>query len=97
MPRYKKPRSCGCSFRGKAFKPTGTPMGELYKVTLYRDELETLRLCDAKGLTQEEAGRMMGVSRGTVQRMLASGRKKAAEALCGCKAIVFEDVVNLNK
>lgn len=68
-------------------------MAEIGRITLYRDELEALRLCDLNGLTQEEAGREMGVSRGTVQRMLSSGRKKVAMALSECKAIVFEETI----
>jgi predicted DNA-binding protein (UPF0251 family) len=89
-PRYKKPRFCGCPFRGRAFKPTGIPMSEIGRITLYRDELEALRLCDYDGLTQQEAGKKMGISRGTVQRILSSARKKVAMALSECKAIVFE-------
>jgi len=38
-------------------------------------------LCDSEGLTQEEAGARMGVSRGTVQRLLAAARKKIVDAL----------------
>jgi predicted DNA-binding protein (UPF0251 family) len=90
VPRSKKQRLCGCRFKGKAFKPTGVPMSEIGKVTLFRDELEALRLCDRDDLTQEEAGKKMGVSRGTVQRILASGRKKVAAALAEGKAVVFE-------
>ncbi|MDH4232990.1 MAG: DUF134 domain-containing protein [Nitrospirota bacterium] len=90
-PRHKKPRTCGCHFKGKAFKPTGIPLSELEKITLYIDELETLKLCDHDGLTQEEAGRKMGISRGTVQRLLSGARRKVATALSGCKAIVLEE------
>jgi len=90
-PRYKKPRTCGCSFKGKAFKPTGVPMTELETVTLYIDELETLKLCDHDGLTQEEAGQKMGISRGTVQRLLSSARGKVAAALSEYKAILLEE------
>jgi|Deesub1362A_J573_1020465.scaffolds.fasta_scaffold00093_22 predicted DNA-binding protein (UPF0251 family) len=92
-PRYKKPRRCGCKFMGRAFKPTGIPMTKIDKVALFRDELEALKLCDLDGLTQEEAGRKMGVSRGTVQRILSSARKKVAKALSECNAIVFEETV----
>ncbi len=90
MPRAKKHRNCACSFRGKAYKPTGIPMGELQRVVLHLDELEALRLCDRDGLTQEEAGQKMGISRGTVQRILSSARNKVADALTGCKAIVMD-------
>ncbi len=87
-PRYKKPRYCGCEFVGKAFKPTGIPLEKIEKIPFYMDEVEALKLCDLDGLTQEEAGRMMGISRGTVQRILAGARKKVAMALSECKALV---------
>lgn len=92
-PRCKKPRVCGCPMRGKAFKPTGIPLGEIEKITLYRDELEALKLCDMDGLTQEEAGEKMGISRGTVQRLLSEARKKTATALAGCKALLLEEII----
>ncbi len=76
--------------KGRAFKPTGTPMTELEQIALQEDELEAMRLCDLDGLTQEQAGEKMGVSRGTVQRLLNSGRKKTALALSQSKALVFE-------
>lgn len=89
-PRPKKPRICRCPFRGTAYKPTGIPVADLEKVTLFKDELEALKLCDFDGLTQEEAGREMGVSRGTAQRILASARRKVARSLSQGKAILFE-------
>lgn len=92
-PRPKKSRSCSCKFMGKAFKPTGVPMNEIEKIPFYEDELEAFKLCDFDGLTQEEAGIKMGISRATVQRMLASARKKTAEALTTCKALVCEKTI----
>lgn len=92
-PRYKKSRFCECKFKGKAFKPIGIPMTEIEKIVLYRDELEVLRLCDMEGFTQEEAGKRMEISRGTVQRILSSARKKVATALAECNAIVFEETI----
>ena len=44
-------------------------------------ELEAFRLVDLEGLTQEEAGYRMGVSRGTIWRLLQEARRKAAQAL----------------
>ena len=90
-PRPKKLRRCHGEFCGKAFKPTGTSLPELKQITLYRDELEALRLCDFEGLFQEQAGEKMGISRGTIQRILTSARKKTAEALSTGCALVFED------
>ena len=92
MPRPKKHRHCGCTIKGSIFKPTGTPLYELKQIRLQRDELEALRLCDLNGLVQEQAGSKMGVSRGTVQRLLASARRKVAQALVEGAAIVLEEM-----
>lgn len=64
-------------------------MTELEQVELQLDELEALRLCDGQGLDQQEAGQHMGVSRGTVQRLLTSARFKVANALSLGQAIVI--------
>ncbi len=90
-PRPKKKRCCEGNFCGRAFKPTGISLGELNKITLYRDELEVLKLCDYEGLFQEQAGKRMGVSRGTVQRILTSARRKTAQALTSGSALVFTE------
>ncbi len=88
-PRPKKLRNCEGNFCGRAFKPTGTPLTKLEQIELFRDEMEALRLCDMDGLTQEEAGLKMGVSRGTVQRIITIARRKTAEALTEGRALVF--------
>lgn len=44
-------------------------------------EVEALRLADLEGLSQEQAGTKMGVSRGTIWRLLQSARRKVAQAL----------------
>lgn len=44
-------------------------------------EVEALRLVDLEGLYQEQAGKAMGVSRGTIWRLLASARKKVIQSL----------------
>ncbi len=90
-PRPKKIRRCAGKFRHRAFKPTGVPVTALKQITLYRDELEVLKLCDLEGLFQEEAGEKMGISRGTVQRILTSARRKSAEALAIGAALIFAE------
>ena len=50
-------------------------------VALEPAEVEVLRLVDMLGHSQEEAGEMMGVSRGTIWRLLQEARKKTAKAL----------------
>ena len=92
MPRPRKPRHCLCPHRSgyaAVFKPAGTPLGDLEVIRLEGDELEVLHLCDGEGLTQEQAGACLGVSRGTVQRTLASARSKVARALAGHLALVI--------
>ncbi len=65
-------------------------MTELALVRLGLDELEAMRLCDLDDHDQESAGRRMGVSRGTVQRLLVSGRAKVVGALLQSAALVIE-------
>jgi len=91
-PRPKKFRNCACPHRppgAQLFKPSGIPTSELEKVLLPLDELEALRLCDSQGLSQEEAGAKMGISRGTVQRLVKSGRQKIIEAIVKGSALVI--------
>ncbi len=90
MPRPRKPRTCICPHRAgfaAVFKPAGTPLKEMEIIKLDHDELDALHLCDGEGKTQQEAGISMGVSRGTVQRLLSSARRKVAEALVNEKAL----------
>ncbi|HBL18761.1 MAG: DNA-binding protein [Elusimicrobia bacterium GWA2_69_24] len=90
-PRPVKPRRCRCPYGRNAFKPTRIPMDRLEKIPLAKDELETLRLCDLLGLTQEDAGRRMRVSRGTVQRLVTRAREKVARALIERCALVMAE------
>lgn len=88
-PRPKKTRNCEGEFEGGIYKPAGAPLSELKQIELHRDELEAFRLCDAEGLTQEEAGERMGVSRGTIQRIVTVARKKVATSLARGYSIIF--------
>ncbi len=91
-PRPKKPRNCSCPYRAKyeqVYKPAGIPLSQLEVVPLDHDELEALFLCDAQDMTQEQAGEKMGVSRGTVQRLVAQGRKKMIQAMVQGKALAI--------
>lgn len=92
MARPRKPRTCSCPHRERfeaVYKPAGTPLGGLDIISLYHDELESLHLCDGQGMTQAEAGDCMGVSRGTVQRLLQEARRKVAEALVKQQALAI--------
>ena len=63
-----------------AFNPSGS-QENLQPIYLEPAELEAFRLVDLEGLSQEEAGEKMGVSRGTIWRLLENARKKTAQAL----------------
>jgi predicted DNA-binding protein (UPF0251 family) len=92
-PRPKKPRNCNCPHHlpgALVIKPAGIPTKDLEKVELNIDELESLRLCDSEGLSQADAGQQMGVSRGTVQRLVTSGRKKIIDAILNSQALVIQ-------
>ena len=50
-------------------------------ITIEPAEVEALRLVDLEGFSQEQAGIKMGVSRGTIWRLLQNARRKVAQAL----------------
>jgi len=67
-------------------------MSELECVFLDLDELEAMRLCDYENLDQTEASKKMEISRGTLQRILYSARKKVIDALINSKAININNI-----
>ena len=90
MPRPCKQRRCRRHRGDRVFKPRSIPMSDLEVVNLQLSELEALRLCDEEGLDQAGAGERMGVSRGTIQRLLKSGRSKLMDVLLHGKALRIE-------
>jgi predicted DNA-binding protein (UPF0251 family) len=89
-PRRRKWRYCH-PFTGDTFyKPQAVPLSALDILTLGHDEIEAMRLCDHEELDQEAAAKRMNISRGTVQRLLYSGRKKMVEAITQSKALQIE-------
>lgn len=90
MPRPPKPRHVRCDPQVVHFKPAGVPMRLLKEVSLGRDELEAMRLADLEGLSHEQVGEMMNVSRATAGRILAEARRKTAAALVQGWAIRVE-------
>jgi predicted DNA-binding protein (UPF0251 family) len=65
-------------------------MIDLEQVQLTVDELEALRLADFLGMSHEQAGKQMGVSRATFGRIVEQARKTVADALIHGKAINVE-------
>ncbi|MCF2137231.1 MAG: DUF134 domain-containing protein [Candidatus Thorarchaeota archaeon] len=68
-----------------------TPEPQLNDEPIYLDlaEVEVLRLVDLDGLYQEDAGLSMGLSRGTVWRLLASARRKLLLAIFEGRPLVI--------
>ena len=80
MPRPEKKRRV-CPLSGE--RRFGTN-GNAPALNIRADELEALRLCDLEEVSQEEAAARMGISRGTLQRLLYSAHRQIAFALvCG--------------
>jgi predicted DNA-binding protein (UPF0251 family) len=77
--RFPKPINIQNPLPANTFSPS--PQTNLTPIPIEPAEIEALRLVDLEGLSQEEAGGKMGVSRGTVWRLLQSARKKTAQAL----------------
>ncbi len=89
---FKKPkRTIHLQLKTKKFKPVIDPRIKYNvlpgTVRLEKEETESIRLVDYKGLQQKEAAKKMNTSQSTVQRMLAKGRKKVADALINAKTI----------
>ena len=83
MPRPEKRRRI-CPLSGERRFSTE---GNAPALEIRADELEALRLCDLEELSQQEAADRMGVSRGTLQRLLYSAHRQIAFALVRGRSI----------
>jgi predicted DNA-binding protein (UPF0251 family) len=87
MVRPQKNRLVAFNPETSYFKPRGIPMIDLEEVQLTVDEREALRLADLLGLSHEDSGKKMGVSRATFGRIVQNARNIVADALINGKAI----------
>lgn len=67
---------------------TPDPLGNDEPIYLEPAELEVIRLVDIEDLNQQEAGVRMDTSRGTIWRLLQSGRRKVAQALIEGRQVI---------
>ncbi len=83
------PKKRRVNFEPKAvyFKPRAVPLSNIREVELKMDEMEAIRLCDLKNISQNEAAKKMKISQSTLQRILDRARKKIAEGLVMGKAL----------
>lgn len=87
MVRPQKDRRVAFNPAIRYFKPRGIPLKHLGEVRLTVDQREAIRLSDLLGMSHEEAGHRMGVSRATFGRIIERGRRTVADALINGKAI----------
>ncbi|MHA1596065.1 MAG: DUF134 domain-containing protein [Candidatus Asgardarchaeia archaeon] len=89
--RPMKPRNIMVAPKITRFRPYPFKLYSNLKppILITYDELEALRLVDVERLTQEEAGEKMNVSRGTVWRLLKSGRRKLISAVLEGREILI--------
>ena len=64
-----------------AKKMAPEPKGSNESIYIDLAEVEVLRLVDLEGMYQEQAGSAMGVSRGTIWRLLVSAREKVTRSI----------------
>jgi len=96
MPREKSEKDCRCLDTEICYTQVNKKDtdGERVVNILELAEFEAMRLCDMEGKSQIEAGKIMNISRGTIQRLLDSGRKKLVDALLNGKCIKIKKVIN---
>ncbi len=90
MPRPRRCRRIWSKPGITYFKPAGVRLAGLEDSILNVDEFEAVRLKDLVGLEQQEAAKKMGISQPTLHRLLATARRKIADALANGKAIKIE-------
>ena len=90
MPRPRKCRKVTAEPRACYFKPRAVPLCELEEVTLRRDELQALKHSDLGRGDQVSGAAAMKVSRQTFGNILASARRKLADAVVNGKALKIE-------
>lgn len=88
MARPVSPRNITGRPVARLFKPGGVPA--VGQVPMGIDEFEAVRLADLEALEHEQAARRMGISRQTFGRVLASARRKLAQALVLGQALRIE-------
>ena len=88
MPRPQKDRRVCSHPRSRCFAPIEPISNGEVKLSL--DELESVRLLDLVGMSQEATGEQMQIGRATVQRIYEDARRKIADALVNGKSLIIE-------
>ncbi len=88
--RPKKTRWVKCLPGERCFRPKCKPEKFLEGVTLSIDEFEAMRLACLEEMKQEDAAKLMKISRPTFSRIVTKACKKVTDALVNVKAIKIE-------
>ena len=88
--RPKKDRWVSCDTSERVFSPKKKLSNKLEGIFLTLDEFESIRLADLEGLKQEEAAKLMKISRPTFSRIISSAHKKIGDALVNIKTLKIE-------
>jgi len=76
--------------RAYYFKPRAVPLCELEEIILQLDEFQALKHSELDGKDQKGAASAMKISRQTFGNILASARRKLADAVVNGKALKIE-------
>jgi predicted DNA-binding protein (UPF0251 family) len=90
MGRGRPPKEIVIESHPEVKKVNPEPKLSKEEIHLTLGEFEALRLIDYEDLNQEEAGEKMHVSRGTIWRLLDSGRLKLMKLIIEGKTLVIE-------
>jgi uncharacterized protein len=90
MPRPRNKSKIHIPPRIKGFMPIGYYSNQTEPVILNIEEYESIRLLDYEGLSQEEAAKIMDVSRPTLTRIYERARNKMACALTEVRQLIIE-------
>ena len=90
MTRPLKCRRVTAEPRAYYFKPRAVPLCELEETTLHLDEFQALKHAELDGKDQAGAAAAMKISRQTFGNILASARRKLADAVVNGKALKIE-------
>lgn len=89
--RPKKTRWVKCHPGERCFRPLcKSKRKELEGVCITIDEFEAVRLADLEEMKQEDAAKLMGISRPTFSRIIASAHRKIADGLVNVKPLKIE-------
>ena len=89
-PRPKRHRRIETPPTLRGFKPMGIPYRMSQEITMNYEEYEAIKLADYKNMSQEEASKVMEVSRPTFTRIYELARRKVAEAFVEGKTLLIE-------